>query len=223
MKPYQLVNTELKGILDEWMEFFLAQDRSVFETDKWKRKLSSYQGPITAEKACSEDYLKYMMAKPPKGVPPLGVDGFPEDTYGCDFSHPGNAPRHYQPHVDKLNKNLLNFFGGRNNAVMMYYPKTGYMGWHHNANAAGLNILLSWSKNGTGFFRYRDPLTGEIVTMHDTPGWTVKAGYYGRWDEPDKTYWHCAYAEHEERLTLGFIVPHQGLWDSMVESITEDY
>lgn len=220
MKSYTLVNSELKGILQEWMNFFLEQDRSQFAIEKWRKHLSAFPGTIDADIACSEEFLKYMQAKP-KGVPPLGVDGFPEDTWGCDFSH--WSPPNFRPHVSKLQNDLLTFFGGRNNAVMMYYPKGGYMAWHHNANAAGLNILLSWSKDGKGYFRYQDPLTKEIVTMHDTPGWTVKAGYYGRWDEPDKTYWHCANARDEERLTLGFIVPHEGLWDSMMESITEDY
>lgn len=220
MQPYTLENTELKGILNEWMDFFVQQDRTIFETPKNVKKLSSFPGPITADVACSEEYLNYMMAKP-RGVPPLGVDGFPEDTYGFDFSH--RAPSPYEGPFKKLQVDLLNFFGGRNNAVAMYYPKGGYMAWHHNANASGLNILLSWSKNGTGFFRYRDPVTKQIVTMQDTPGWTVKAGYYGKWEEPDKTYWHCAFARDEERLTLGYIVPHQGLWESMMESITEDY
>lgn len=220
MNPYPLVNSELKSILNTWMDFFLQQDRTPFTDRRHMKHLSGFKGNINADSACSEEYLAYMQAKP-KGVPPLGVDGFPEDTYGCDLSM--SCPPNYFPHVSKLHKDLLTFFGGRNSAVTMYYPKGGYMAWHHNANAAGLNILLSWSKDGTGFFRYQDPKTKEVVTMPDSPGWTVKAGYYGRWDEPEHTYWHCANAKHEERLTLGFIVPHEGLWTSMIESITEDY
>lgn len=217
MKSYPIKSQELVGILDTWMEFFLSQDRSIFTT---RHHLGKYEGKITAEVATSEDYLKYMQGKP-RGVPPHGVDGFPEDTYGTDLHH--NHPNHYKPHLQKLDRDLLDFFGGRNNAVKMYYPKEGYMGWHHNANAAGLNILLSWSKGGTGYFRYQDPVTKEIVTMHDTPGWTCKAGYYGKWEELDKTYWHCASAHAEERFTLGYIVPHPAMWESMIESITEDF
>jgi hypothetical protein len=121
--------------------------------------------------------------------------------------------------LKKLDTELLAWSGCRNNAVKMLYPKGGYMGWHHNANAAGYNILLSWSEKGLGFFRYQDPITKEIVTMQDTPGWTCKVGYYGRFDEPNRTYWHCASAEHEERFTLGYIIPHEGMWNDMTEDI----
>lgn len=220
MKSYSLNNSELKSILNEWMTFFLQQDRSEFASDKHKKRLSGFGKPIDADLACGEEYLKYMQAKP-KGMPPAGVDGFPEDTYGCDFMF--KHPRNYDAPLQKLNDDLITFFGGRNNAVMMYYPKGGYMSWHHNANASGLNILLSWSKDGKGFFRYQDPITKEVITVRDTPGWTVKAGYYGKLNELDKLYWHCASAKNEERLTLGYIVPHRGLWESMLESIEEDF
>ena len=136
MKSYPINSSELKQILDTWMNFFLAQDRSIFTTRHHQGK---YEGEITAEVATGEDYLKYMQAKP-RGVPPHGVDGFPEDTYGTDLMH--NHPSHYKTHLQKMDSDLLTFFGGRNNAVKMYYPKSGYMGWHHNANASGLNILL---------------------------------------------------------------------------------
>jgi hypothetical protein len=218
MKPYSLNNQELLGILNGWLEYFLATDRSTFT--KKKRSNSSYGKPIDADVVCSEDYLKYMQKKP-QGVPPHGVDGFPEDVWGVDFLN--ETPSQYQKRLIQLDKDLCDFFGARNNAVKMYYPKGGYMSWHHNANASGQNILISWSKDGKGFFRYQDPVTKQIVTMNDTPGWTVKAGYYGNWKEPDKIYWHCANAREEERMTLAYIIPHDGLWESMMESIEGDF
>lgn len=217
MKSYAINNKELITILDKWMSFFLSQDRSGFTR---KHRASKFEGEITPESVTGEQYLKYMQSKP-QGAPPHGVDGFPEDTYGTDLMH--EHPANYRQALQTLDRELLTFFGGRNNAVKMYYPKGGYMGWHHNANASGLNILLSWSAGGTGYFRYQDPVTKEIVTMHDTPGWTCKAGYYGSWNEKDKVYWHCASAHQEERLTLAYIVPHEGLWTNMLESIVEDF
>jgi hypothetical protein len=95
------------------------------------------------------------------------------------------------------------------------------MGWHNNWNASGYNILLSYSKTGNGFFRYLDPITKEIVTMEDKPGWTCKVGYYGRGREPDKVYYHCA-GSYEPRITLGFVVPHLEIWRSMIEDISEE-
>ncbi|NBS71779.1 hypothetical protein EBT31_23120 [bacterium] len=167
--------------------------------------------PITADYACSDEYLNIMQNKP--------VDGFPERTRGVDLMKFNPPYQSLRDALRMLDDNLLAWTGSRNNAVKMLYPKTGFMGWHHNANAPGYNILLSWSKEGKGYFRYQDPITKEIVTMHDTPGWTCKAGYYGSFKEPDKIYWHCANAEEEERLTLGYIIPHEGMWQSMVDDI----
>ena len=109
--------------------------------------------------------------------------------------------------------------GARNEAVHVYYPKNGFMGWHNNWNAHGYNILLSYTKNGGGFFKYRDPITHEVVEMLDTPGWTSKVGYYGRGREPDKVYYHCA-GTYEPRLTFGFVIPNIDIWRSMIEDIS---
>jgi hypothetical protein len=54
--------------------------------------------------------------------------------------------------------------------------------------------------------------------MNDEPGWTVKAGYYGDKHEDDKIYWHCARA-YEERLTLGYVIPDENMWNMALEDI----
>jgi hypothetical protein len=200
MQTVQINNPTLKKILDTFLTSVLAVDRSKYPYQK---------KDITAEYACGEEYLKFMQNKP--------VDGFPEKTHGVDLSR--YVPPELKDALKKLDEDLIAWSGSRNNAVKMLYPATGYMGWHHNANAPGYNILLSWSKDGTGYFRYQDPITKEIVTMQDTPGWTCKVGYYGPWKEPNRIVWHCANAEHEERLTLGYIIPHEGLWRDMIDDI----
>lgn len=121
--------------------------------------------------------------------------------------------------VNKMSE-FCSYLGARNNAVIMYYPENGFMGWHHNANAPGYNILLSYSEDGDGYFRYRDPITHEIVTMQDSKGWTIKVGYYGSFNETDKIYWHCA-RTRKPRLTLGFIVPDKSMWEMMIEDICD--
>ena len=200
MKSIELNNKELRSILDKFLNQLLAQDRTGYPYGR---------SDITPEYACGDEYLNFMQNKP--------VDGFPEKTFGVDLSR--HIPPNLKNALKELDEELLAWSGSRNNAVKMLYPKGGYMGWHHNANAPGYNILLSWSKDGKGYFRYQDPQTKEIVTMQDTPGWTCKVGYYGPWHEKDKIYWHCANAEHEERLTLGYIIPHQGLWEDRIEDI----
>ena len=111
-------------------------------------------------------------------------------------------------------KTIIN--SGINN---VYYPINGFMSWHNNWNAPGYNILLSHTKNGGGFFKYRDPKTHEVIEMLDTPGWSCKVGYYGRGREPDKVYYHTA-GTHEPRLTLGFVIPNIDMWRCMIEDIS---
>jgi len=198
MNIIEIKNQQLKNILNKFLPSLLAVDRSKFQYR---------DSGITPEYACGEEYLLHMQGKK--------VDGFPEKVNGIDLLKSPSLFQSLNDSLKVLDNELLAWSGSRNNAVKMLYPKGGYMGWHHNANAPGYNILLSWSEKGTGYFRYQDPITKEIVTMHDTPGWTCKVGYYGAWNEKDKIIWHCANAEHEERFTLGYIIPHEGLWEDM--------
>jgi len=205
MKSINLNNQELKDILGRFLPVLLPVDRSEFPY------YSNNKLKLTPEYATGKQYLEHMQGKK--------VDGFPEQTVGIDLMKFTTGHESVQKALKKLDEELLAWSGSRNNAVKMLYPKGGFMGWHHNANAPGYNILLSWSEKGLGYFRYQDPITKEIVTMQDTPGWTAKVGYYGPWHEPNKIYWHCASAEQEERFTLGYIIPHEGLWNDMIEDI----
>ena len=202
MKSIEIKNKELRKILDEFTNVLLSVDRSKFPYGN---------KDITPEYACGDEYLAHMMGKK--------VDGFPEKTYGVDLGRWSPPQAELRAALTKLDRDLIAWSGSRNNAVKMLYPKGGYMGWHHNANAPGYNILLSWSKDGKGYFRYMDPITKEIVTMDDTPGWTCKVGYYGPFSEPKRMVWHCAYAEPEERLTLGYIIPNEDMWRDMIDDI----
>lgn len=204
MKQISIENNDLKEILNRYITALLAVDRSSFP---YKNSRSD----ITAEYATGREYLNHMQGKK--------VDGFPEKTLGIDLMQWTSPHQSLNNAIKQLDSDFIKWSGSRNNAVKMLYPQGGYMGWHHNANAAGYNILMSWSKEGKGYFRYQDPITKELVTMNDSPGWTCKIGYYGPWHEPDRIYWHCASAEHEERMTLGYIIPHQGMWESMEEDI----
>jgi len=92
------------------------------------------------------------------------------------------------------------------NALASIYPPNGYMSWHTNTDAPGYNVLLTWSEKGNGFFRYQDPITKEIVTMQDKPGWNCKVGYFGKYTETDKLFWHCC-GTAELRITVAWIFP----------------
>lgn len=201
------LNPDLLEILNEYSDWFFNFDRSL---------LSKNGEPDENEYHTSLEYLDE--------VDKDTHVGFPEHTYGLDLMdihcldplHP--LFREFRQKVVDTDGKMLRFFGARFSAVKMYYPTNGFMGWHNNWNCPGENLLLSYTKTGNGWFRYRDPITKEIVTMDDKPGWTAKVGYYGRKDEPDKIYWHCARA-YEERLTLGFVIPDKQMWDMMVEDL----
>jgi hypothetical protein len=145
--------------------------------------------------------------------------GFPEECYGADFKNVGVYDTAvYFDRVQKLDKALMNFTGSRNNALKMYYPPGGYIGWHNNANAPGYNILFTYSETGDGDFRYIHPQTGELVIMPDRKGWSCKAGYYDIVD--GKPLWHAAHTKCN-RLNWAYII-HPTLWADMAEELGID-
>lgn len=202
------VGEELLEILTPYSDWFFSQDLTELEQSIDTKRA----GEETLETACGDDYLKMIVDKDGEHI------GYPEHTRSIDILMDGRAPREHREACQKLNQELCSYLGARNQAVQVFYPKDGFMGWHNNWNAHGYNILLSCTPNGNGFFRYRDPLTHEIITMEDKPGWTAKVGYYGRGREPDKVYYHCA-GSYEPRITLGFVIPHEALWLNMIEDI----
>ena len=212
MKWVNIENKEFLDILTDYSDWFFASDYSKLAeiSNHWGR----HRG-MDVEEACSEKYLKHIVDKDGKHI------GWPEVTKSVDIASDEQVPKDHKQKRNELDQELCQFLGAKNQAVNVFYPEGGYMGWHNNWNAPGYNILLSYSKTGNGFFRYLDPLTKEIITMEDKPGWTCKVGYYGKGREPDKVYYHCA-GTYEPRVTLGFIIPHLDLWRNMIEDISEE-
>jgi len=212
MKWIDINNEEVLEMLNEYSAWFFDTDMKLLTDISHNRE--RHKG-MKLEEACGEDYLKEIVEKDGQHI------GYPERTLSVDIASCDNVPSEHKEKRLKLSKKLCSYLGARNQAVNVFYPEGGYMGWHNNWNASGYNILLSYSPTGNGFFRYMDPLTKEIVTMEDKPGWTCKVGYYGRGREPDKVYYHCA-GSYEPRITLGFVVPHLEIWRSMIEDISEE-
>lgn len=106
--------------------------------------------------------------------------GFPRSCLGAGMKYDSMPPQWFdkvkdiQKKVDKVGL----FLGTPTNALVMAYPDNGYIGWHHNGNAPGYNILMTYSQDGDGNFSYWDSNKKEIVVMPDKPGWSVKVGYY---------------------------------------------
>ena len=89
------------------------------------------------------------------------------------------------------------------------------MGWHTNEDKPGLRIYCTWAeKAGTNYFRYRDPDSGEIVTLPETQGWTVKSFYI---PPRPRQLWHCLYAG-SRRIAIGFADFEFQRIDQIIES-----
>lgn len=115
------------------------------------------------------------------------------------------------------------YLGVRNNALAMYYPPNGFIGWHHNANAYGYNVLFSYSVNDTGVFYYYDHDDDKIIEMQDESGWNVKVGYYPSLKENEikKPFWHAA-GTSTSRITVAFMINSKILWEDMIEEISSE-
>ena len=81
------------------------------------------------------------------------------------------------------------------------YPKNGYMGWHTNADTPYLRCYITYSENGDSYFKYRDPITKEIITDKDNLGWTLR--YFKISNKIDELLWHCVYS-NTTRISMGY-------------------
>lgn len=209
MKQIEINNPDLLEILDKVPALFDIPD-----FDKWMHLHGKAE---ECEEHTSQEYLEKMLKKP-QGVPMTqgGADGFPDHTCSYEFKAWGDripsiekkAPAEFRKAVfdiiEQTQGPLMQWFGTRNPALANAYPENGYISWHNNANASGYNLIFTWSETGDGEFEYIDPISKELVIIHDKPGWQAKAGYFGSWEEKDRIIWHTARTRCK-RITLSWI------------------
>lgn len=114
----------------------------------------------------------------------------------------GNNPE-YASDFNNVSNDIMTELGIRVNALSQLYPPQGFISWHNNADAPGYNLIFTWSETGDGWFKYIDE-DGKEVTMQDTKGWSLKAGYFGDYDD-GKLCYHAAYTNCW-RMTHSFVV-----------------
>jgi hypothetical protein len=86
------------------------------------------------------------------------------------------------------------FQSGRN-----WYPPGGYMGWHTNSNVACFRFYCNHAETGdASFFRYRNPVDGEIITSWDRAGWNFRC-----FRTDLQPLWHCVYSA-TNRVSFGY-------------------
>lgn len=85
-------------------------------------------------------------------------------------------------------------------AADYWYPAGAYMGWHTNNRFPGWRIYVTHaSEPGRSFFRYRDPLSGEVRTSLDAR-WMLRFFLV----DPKRPLWHAIYAD-AERFSFGYM------------------
>lgn len=205
----------LSGITEE---VFKKENLSVLskEAHDISERLNK-KNPIDNLHPSSDEYFKIALKHPIKDFAypraALGIGTLSTNSHSSNFF--------YSLIGNKLMR-LQNTLGAQANALCMLYPDEGYIGWHHNGNAPGYNVLFSYSQDGDGYFKYYDKEKNEVIYMYDKPGWNVKCGYYpSEVREPKRVYWHAAYTK-KARLSIAFIIDNRDMWINMIEYITDN-
>jgi hypothetical protein len=76
--------------------------------------------------------------------------------------------------------------------------------------------MFSYTESGKGFFKYRNPVTGLVVKLDDSPGWMVRSGKLGTDDK--EVVWHCASAE-QDRYTILFMYDNEEKFNRAVKTL----
>ena len=87
------------------------------------------------------------------------------------------------------------------NTGHFWYPPGGYMGWHTNSRKPGWRFYITYADEpGNSFFRYRDPISGEITTAYDKQ-WNFRLFKVSQ-EEP---LWHAVYSD-TNRFSIGYTI-----------------
>lgn len=112
-------------------------------------------------------------------------------------------PEKWSAYMQLVKYDFASEIGAHTSALLSYYPKGGFVGWHTNYDASAYQVLFTWSETGDGYFKYYDKEKDEIVTIQDKPGWQCRHYYFGPENEPHNHCWHSAYAGCK-RITLAY-------------------
>lgn len=123
--------------------------------------------------------------------------------------------------IKKLGKMLM----CRRSTLITCYPPGGYIGWHHNGNVPGRNILFSWSETGDGIFRLYNDKLKNFEEYPDSPGWNVKSmRFYSHIESEETGYsWHSM-STNCLRFSIGFLLTDENYFDrpDVMDVLKED-
>lgn len=156
---------------------------------------SSEEDMSNGEYYCSQEYLDDCMSREK-------LIGAPDRHFAQPISKMVRVDARWKDYMKRVKYDFASEIGAHTSALLSYYPKGGFVGWHTNYNASAYQVLFTWS-TGKGFFRYLDKKTGKLVTHQDVAGWQARHYYFGPESEPENHCWHSAYAGGD-RLTLAY-------------------
>ena len=210
---YQLtmINPTIQKILSSFAD-------AVFNDEEVLRELTSRcnrgESKFAGLSGYSDEYLYKALE-----CPAVEFD-WPQCAYGVDTNLIEAKGVYWNSIAVPYLNRLVNYIGSPHNALTMFYPEEGFIGWHHNGRAPGYNFLMTYSVDGDGYFKYYNQQTKEFTVLQDVPGWNFRFGYYNdiRY-EIDNLFWHTAYTK-KPRLTIGWVVKHREIWKSLIEECT---
>ena len=224
VRDIKLNNQEFLDIVNEYKDVVMARNNPD-DRPRIAQVIPIKEKDETLEEWTSDEYLDLIMKQGREH------DGYPRKLKGysglkyTDYMEGRGAERQLREGADiyeatsKLNRRLVEFLSCANNALNAVYPPGGFIAWHNNANAAGYNIICTWSENGDGWFDYWDLDKKERVRVPDVPGWQAKMTYFGSYDQPDKICYHAA-GTNCYRITVAFVFKEaDNFWEEVIEDL----
>tara|TARA_B100000497_G_C7546035_1_gene330252 strand:- start:20 stop:685 length:666 start_codon:yes stop_codon:yes gene_type:complete len=156
---------------------------------------SSEEDKSNGEYFCSQEYLDECLSRDK-------LVGVPDRHFAQPISKMVRVDPKWKDYMQRVKYDFASEIGAHTSALLSYYPKGGFVGWHTNYDASAYQVLFTWS-TGKGFFRYLDNETGKLVTHQDVAGWQCRHYYFGSEKEKEHHCWHSAYAG-DDRITLAY-------------------
>lgn len=152
------------------------------------------------EHACSEEYL---------------ANKLHNNDIGFHIEHSSNILIGETPGGEYLLNKFKDILHYDQYYTSGYVPR-GFVGWHSDEDISGWYLMITYSPAGAGFFRYRNNITGKIVTLPDTPGWMTRAVELP--SDRDRVFWHCAAADNN-RYTFLLLYKNYNAFESAVNML----
>tara|TARA_B100001093_G_scaffold183921_1_gene176555 strand:- start:2760 stop:3422 length:663 start_codon:yes stop_codon:yes gene_type:complete len=217
MDKIEVKNKSILHILNDIKDNILSEDTKTLYDIAYDERLGrdgkEYNDGMDITSGTSYDYHQWLMNG-------NNHEGFPECSLLIDYRTSVGAHKlNNRDKVMSLANNMTSELGASNNSLLTYYPVDGYIGWHHNANARGYNVLFTYSDCGGGYFEEYDLNAKKYIMHKDSIGWNVKTGYFGGHDEGNKKVWHCAANKSGSRITISYIINQYDMWMDMKDEL----